>query len=1200
MKRFIFLLFVLYFAVGMSAQTFTLTPNSSQNVMMDGKYYAVESESWSFNIVLVDSKLETISNCSLIVDGKSSPVTLELSEEKWSGSVDVSSLTVGEHIIKASITYDYHDTDSTTSVKSIDTPESIIVVYPLWNAVIEGPVELFVLDGSDEVSFSAITSGGYADGWRYKWYKNDNVIEAATGLSYKFKPTNDKGSAITDNYKLEIFNVIGETVVYQTDLIYTITIYPPLSYSFLPKKDLINLIDGGASEELSIIVEGGNPSGWTYQWYQGEKSISSTSSTFSLSPKNSTSSVIHDTYRVVATNKSDEGQVLGELEQVFHVDVYPALKYTIKPTEDPFNAIDGGESFDLSFVASGGNNNGWTYKWYYGNNSLSSTDTQISVSPNNSKTSVLHDTYHVVATNKTENGELLGELEHVFNVDIYPKVTYTTSDLDITVDNEDQVNLLVKMSGGFNEGWSFQWYDEKNNKISKATDNLYSFKASNNSTSILVQNYRLVYTNTINGKVLSTGSVTFTVRINPTVYATQGRNNFSVVSENEATMSFDVKGGDDKNWTYQWFIDTSKIPSATSKTLKVSHTNNTNEMMSYYYSVIISYVESGVEIYNTQFGYKVDVYPSLEINSISKENPVTCGGRDVTHEISTTGGNNDGWTYKWSKNGKAISGANKTAYSYVEENNTANSITNTYTVVATNKVGDDVLGEISKTFTVTVYGKPSAKQHRKDKNDSSFDAYCGQLVQLVTEKTGGYPSGWTYNWVTGEKSSEINYKVRESIPSNPSSDECYVLVENKYNGEVWYSETLSFDITAWEVPQIGTIKADTIDVYAGSDVSFTLPIHGGYDKGWSFNWTENGNAVHNSEKPTYSFVMSDTDKPNTYVERTYQVVAKNMIENTVGCDEKRSVTLRVWHLAEWGEDKIIAPANVRANTDFRIYINPIVGGYENDWTYRWSNSYGATFDQPVFITSASIGTGKYEEKATRDVTYRLTVYNYGPYSKIWDSKSYKETTVRVYNRPNTPTELVRKGNGTTYTMIVKSDLTDEQLQSREYYFVFGYTDSNGTDHTFEPTDKRYYKFGSNELYNNQNSYWVYAVWNYSDDVSVTSGRRFLDGTVDESYDASFFDGATRAGHENGEVVGLSSISANEIKFENHTVIAKFDIPTKGVISLISMNGQIVKQMNLETGTSFYKAVDLSDLSSGLYLVKCQFGDKEIVRKVIVK
>ena len=75
---------------------------------------------------------------------------------------------------------------------------------------------------------------------------------------------------------------------------------------------------------------------------------------------------------------------------------------------------------------------------------------------------------------------------------------------------------------------------------------------------------------------------------------------------------------------------------------------------------------------------------------------------------------------------------------------------------------------------------------------------------------------------------------------------------------------------------------------------------------------------------------------------------------------------------------------------------------------------------------------------------------------------------------------------------------------------------------------------------------------------------------------------------------------NEAQMIDNRLIAQVDRPMSGCVSIISMNGKIVRQMRLKDSTSFDECIDLNGLSKGIYLVKCVLGEKVLSNKVIVK
>ena len=64
---------------------------------------------------------------------------------------------------------------------------------------------------------------------------------------------------------------------------------------------------------------------------------------------------------------------------------------------------------------------------------------------------------------------------------------------------------------------------------------------------------------------------------------------------------------------------------------------------------------------------------------------------------------------------------------------------------------------------------------------------------------------------------------------------------------------------------------------------------------------------------------------------------------------------------------------------------------------------------------------------------------------IWAEKTFDDCNVKIYNRPNTPVQLIKKGNGSSGTMIIDYEsITDKDLLAKgDYVIDFCYTDENG-------------------------------------------------------------------------------------------------------------------------------------------------------------
>jgi hypothetical protein len=171
---------------------------------------------------------------------------------------------------------------------------------------------------------------------------------------------------------------------------------------------------------------------------------------------------------------------------------------------------------------------------------------------------------------------------------------------------------------------------------------------------------------------------------------------------------------------------------------------------------------------------------------------------------------------------------------------------------------------------------------------------------------------------------------------------------------------------------------------------------------------------------------------------------------------------------------------------------------------------------------------------------------------IWEKQVYTKTYT-VYKRPQTPLSIVKKGNGSSGTVIATTKLSDDELLDREYYLVFGYIDANGkmTDLACERQGQsgevRWSKQFSPAILNNSNNIiYVYALWKY-ESAEVTSGLRTLN-TVDENWDGSDFSGKTRS-----VICNVTAI---------HEINTEAAVNTSAFYSLDGRVGHLTKGMNI--------------------------------------
>ena len=255
-----------------------------------------------------------------------------------------------------------------------------------------------------------------------------------------------------------------------------------------------------------------------------------------------------------------------------------------------------------------------------------------------------------------------------------------------------------------------------------------------------------------------------------------------------------------------------------------------------------------------------------------------------------------------------------------------------------------------------------------------------------------------------------------------------------------------------------------------------------------------------------------------------------------------------------------------------------------------------TTNNSVWKTKPSVSfTG--ENKATESVDYDLIVSNLGPYGKIWAKKSYQQHIVQIYRHPRTPQKLQIKGSGVSHTLIVDHMLPDQDNILKDYRYVFGYTDVQGIDHDLDTIPKRYFQV-PNENWDENAKYYVFALWNYEDGAKVTSQKRIINGKEEYFNGCDFSAVGTRASDD--DPTDINTIKCNGVQAQGAHLRANFNSPTSGMVSIITLDGRVVREQIFPKKKNHDEIVNTSNLSTGIYLFKYMFGSESTTEKVIIK
>lgn len=196
----------------------------------------------------------------------------------------------------------------------------------------------------------------------------------------------------------------------------------------------------------------------------------------------------------------------------------------------------------------------------------------------------------------------------------------------------------------------------------------------------------------------------------------------------------------------------------------------------------------------------------------------------------------------------------------------------------------------------------------------------------------------------------------------------------------------------------------------------------------------------------------------------------------------------------------------------------------------------------------------------------------------------------VLERPMAPTQMLRKGNGTTRTFVVLMPLPNSSLEELGYSYVYGYTDPNGLDVEIAHINLRYCRT-SPEIYDNPaNDFWVYALSTQTGDAP--SFRVHLDGRVDEDFEGI---GPSRSGIEGIYVDANDWVSMNGTGFS-----VEFQASQPAKLSVSTLDGKLILSKVYEAGEVVSEHLDKAILQSGIYIVSLTSGSRSFHKKLLIE
>ncbi len=467
----------------------------------------------------------------------------------------------------------------------------------------------------------------------------------------------------------------------------------------------------------------------------------------------------------------------------------------------------------------------------------------------------------------------------------------------------------------------------------------------------------------------------------------------------------------------------------------------------------------------------------------------------------------------------------------------------------------------------------------------TVDTYSGVPANFCLHYEGGIPDLWMHEWrdeqmteLTDEQMTDITYVTDTLI-----TKQYYLYIQNGnkttgyYYGadwltlNVWPQASGNIDLSyhSTTVPYYEETKTFLLECYEGDCIDINYHVNGGFIIQTDDSWVIMADSTEYliNEYPDGLFRL-DVTRPEQLTDKNtdddgsvWKYVDLSLINRYTGdgyspdsvwMRKDYRLIMKIWLKADYSSDFEMIDKNqnrsissgfkgIRKGNTLITYTDSIAHGYqgqENSIIHVWKVG-NEIFAQSIDSLQTVVTMNNSMEKATAECNVGLKIQNMNSYGTVWTESDYITHTITTYNKPNTPTRLTVKGNGTSATLIAMSDVSDANMALYDYYIVFGYTNKNGekkekANAVVNGEIQRYTcSFSQEELTDTTNVFYVYSQWCYDDGVTITSGKRYTD-MVDEEWDGSDYSG-------NGGTIRLVRST-----FANHcdTVTDKTDNPTE--------------------------------------------------------
>ncbi len=414
------------------------------------------------------------------------------------------------------------------------------------------------------------------------------------------------------------------------------------------------------------------------------------------------------------------------------------------------------------------------------------------------------------------------------------------------------INILLSTDGG-------STYNQVGSTSSNNGSNSYNYTLPANTPQ--GSTYRLKIADATDANLSSAMSANFSVSAGLSITTQPAPATQTVCQGSNVVYNVAATGA---GLTYQWRKDGTPLTGATASQLTLNNVAPSNAGV---YDCVVSST-CGAPVNSNTVTLSID--PAASITA-QPQGQTVCEGSSFTASVTATGG---GLTYKWQKNGTAITGATASSYSI---SNTAASDAATYTCVVTGACGAPAT---SQGAVLVVVSNPTFTTH-----PASVLKCEGTSVTFTAAVSNG--NGLNYEWVKDGVTLAANARITGvntlSLTINPVQSSDVGNYQLRANAVVCASNALSNTaiLGVNTAPPITTQPQPKVTSVGGS-VTFSVTATG---TGLTYQWRKNASAL--SGQTNSSYTITSAAKSD---EGSYSVVVTNTCGSTTSTNASLTVS----------------------------------------------------------------------------------------------------------------------------------------------------------------------------------------------------------------------------------------------------------------------------------------------------------------------